>query len=77
LGTPADALLEKKIELLRRGTDYRLVLETVAAICQSSSELPENVLASVADAVLRPIARDISSLVRGSKVMLHIYVSGE
>lgn len=81
MGTPPglllQKLLQKKVDFLRQGTDYRLLLETAASVGQSTSGLPEDVLASIADVILRPIARDISSLVPGSKVMLHIYVSGE
>lgn len=79
MGIPGDALLQKKVELLRQGTDYRLLLETVAAFCSrpGSQMLPEDVLASASDTILRSIARDISSVVKGSKVMLHIYISSE
>lgn len=75
MGLPENALILQKIELLRQNTDYKLLLETVASVCSQTSALPENALATAADIVLRPIARDISSQVRGSKVMLHIYVS--
>lgn len=77
MSTPGNALLLQKIGLLQRSTEYRLLLETAAAVCAQSGELPENALATAADIVLRPIARDLSSLVRGSKVMLHMYISGE
>ena len=77
MGIPENALLLKKVELLRQSTDYRLLLETAAAVCAQSGELPEQALATAADIVLRPIARDLSSLIKGTKVMLHIYVSNE
>ncbi len=77
MGVPGDALLLQKLELLRRSTEYRLLLETAAVVCSQSGELPETALAATADIVLRPIARDLSGLVRGSKVMMHVYISGE
>lgn len=77
MAAPVEALLQKKVELLCRSTDYKLLLETAATLCLNDrSGLPENTLAVVADLILRPIARDISALTRGSKIMLHIYVSG-
>lgn len=77
MSLPEGALLLKKVELLRQNTDYRLLLETAAVVCAQSSELPEQALATAADMVLRPIARDLSNLVRGAKVMLHMYISNE
>lgn len=76
MSTPENALLLKKVELLQRSTEYRLLLETAAVVCAQSSGLSEDALATAADIVLRPIARDLTSLVRGSKLMLHMYVSG-
>jgi hypothetical protein len=74
MSVPGIALLQKKMEMLRKNTDYTLLLNTVAAICSSGRASEEN-LAAVADEVLRSIARDISH-VSGGKIMLHIFVSG-
>lgn len=76
MSVPAgNALLLQKVGLLQRSTEYKLLLETVASICSQSGGLPEDLLATVADIVLRPVARDLSDIVKG-KIMLHIYVSG-
>ncbi len=69
-------LVNKHLTLLRRSPDYRSLLETVSRMCNSGGQLPEQLLASAADAVLRPIAEDLSACSPGNNIAIfHMMVT--
>jgi len=68
-------LLQKHLGELRSSPDYRRFLGVVAEICKQGGGLPEQRLAQVADAVLRPIADDLSRCSPGNQlVIFHVAV---
>lgn len=63
-------LVTKHLNAIRQTTEYRLFLQAVTRACRAKGAHPEDNLARVADAVLRPIARDLSSCCSGNKVVI-------
>ena len=58
------------LDAIRKTTEYKLFLQAVVGACRVSGSQPEENLARVADAVLRPMARDLSACCPGSKVVI-------
>lgn len=63
-------LVTKHLNAIRQTTEYKLFLQAVARACKAQGSRPEDNLGRVADAVLRPIARDISACCPGNKVII-------
>jgi len=63
-----EGVLDRKVDLLRQSTDYQQLLQAASAALLQGLEM-----SAVADAVLRPIAADLSSLNKG-KIILHMYI---
>lgn len=63
-------LVTKHLNALRRTPDYKRFLAAVVRSCKAKGTRPEENLAKVADAVLRPIARDLSACCPGNKVVI-------
>lgn len=63
-------LVTKHLNAIRQTTEYKLFLQAAARACRVSGSQPEENLARVADAVLRPIAKDLSDCCPGNKVII-------
>jgi len=63
-------LVTKHLNAIRRTTEYKLFLQAAARACNARGSRPEDNLGRVADAVLRPIARDLSACCPGNKVII-------
>jgi len=61
--------LEQRMHLFRQSTEYRLLIESIYTTLSNGTELN-----AVVDKVLRPIARDISSMKVGN-IILHVYIT--
>lgn len=63
-------LVTKHLNAVRGTTEYKLLLEAVVRACKARGSRPEENLSRVADAVLRPIARDLSFCCKGNRVII-------
>lgn len=63
-------LVTKHLNAIRQTAEYKLFLQAVARACMARGSQPEENLARVADAVLRPMARDLSACCPGNKVVI-------
>lgn len=63
-------LVRKHLAAVRQTTEYKLFLQAVARACNMRGSPPEKNLARVADAVLRPIAEDLSACCPRNKVII-------
>ena len=63
-------LVTKHLNAVRTTTEYKLLLQAVARACNAKGSRPEENLSRVADAILRPMARDLSLCCKGSKVII-------
>jgi len=71
-------LVTKHLNAVRATTEYKLLLQAATRACKAKGLQSEENLSRVADAVLRPIARDISSCCPGSRVIIfHMMVRNE
>jgi len=61
--------LEQRMHLFRQSAEYRLLIESIFIALGTGTEL-----GTVVDTVLRPIARDISSMKAGN-IILHAYIN--
>jgi len=61
-------LLQKKVDALRQGADYKRLLETVVQATRSMD------LGAIADEVVRPIARDLSAISPDRKVVVQMFI---
>lgn len=63
-------LVTKHLQALRRSPDYQRLLNVATRACRTKGSLPEDRLGKVADAILRPIADDLSACCPGSRVII-------
>jgi len=67
-------LLERRLSALRKTREYQDLLAMVTTMCRQTEGAPEQTLAAVADAIVRPIASDLSAGTPGKIVILHMGV---
>ncbi len=63
-------LVTKHLNAVRGTIEYKLLLEAVARAGGARGSRPEENLSLAADAVLRPIARDLSFCCKGNRVII-------
>ncbi len=63
-------IIEKHLQALRATTEYKLLLQAISNVCRADV----NGLASVADSVVRGVAKDVSSCSTDKLVILHLMV---
>lgn len=71
-------LVTKHLNAVRATTEYKLLLQAATRACNAKGSRPEENLSRVADAILRPMASDLSRCCPGSRVIIfHMMVRNE
>ena len=68
-----NSMLTARFQQLQQSREYQALMAEVALACRNKGVEP---LASVADNILRPIARDLSAQSGTGRIVIHLNVVG-